>query len=245
MLTRKIEGIVISETNYSESSKILNVLTKDLGIISVISKGCRKLKSKLRSVSTKLTYGDFIVNYKENGISTLIEVDNLYDFKNIMSDINRISYASYILELASGVAKQNSSEEVFTILISSLKKINEGLDPLIISMVVELQYLKFLGIDISLDCCSNCGSTTNILTLSSDRGGYICKECYLNELIVSEKSIKVIRLLYYADIDKITKLNLASQTIKEINKFLEEYYDKYSGLYLKSKHFIELLNNTQ
>ena len=243
MQTKKIEGIVINETNYSESSKILNVFTKELGIISVMSKGCRKLKSKLRSVSTKLTYGNFIVSYKQNGISTLIEVDSIYDFKNIMFDINKISYASFVLELAGGVAKQNSDSEVFEILISCLKKINEGLNPIIITMISELKFLRFLGIDISLDCCSNCGSATDIITLSSDRGGYICKGCYENELIVTEKTLKVIRLLYHVDIDKITKLDLSHQTIKEINSFLEEYYDKYSGLYLKSKQFIQILNN--
>ena len=241
MQTKKIEGIVINETNYSESSKILSVLTKDFGIISIMSKGCRKIKSKLRSVSTKLTYGNFLINYKENGISTLIDVDTIFVFKNIMLDINKISYSSYILELATQVAKQNSDSDILDILIKSLNKIEEGLDPLIISLIAELKYLKYLGIDISLDCCSECGSTSDILTLSSDRGGYICKDCYNNEFIVTEKTIKVIRLLYHVDIDKLTKLNLSEKTIKEINTFLEEYYDKYSGLYLKSKKFLKIL----
>ena len=237
MQAKKIEGRVINETNYSESSKILSVLTKDFGIISIMSKGCRKIKSKLRSVSTKLTYGNFLINYKENGISTLIDVDTIFVFKNIMLDINKISYSSYILELA----KQNSDSDILDILIKSLNKIEEGLDPLIISLIAELKYLKYLGIDISLDCCSECGSTSDILTLSSDRGGYICKDCYNNEFIVTEKTIKVIRLLYHVDIDKLTKLNLSEKTIKEINTFLEEYYDKYSGLYLKSKKFLKIL----
>lgn len=35
----QVEGIVLSETNYSESSKILNVLTKELGLIGIMSKG--------------------------------------------------------------------------------------------------------------------------------------------------------------------------------------------------------------
>lgn len=241
MQTKKIEGIVINETNYSESSKILSVLTKDFGIISIMSKGCRKIKSKLRSVSTKLTYGNFLVNYKENGISTLIDVDTIFVFKNIMLDINKISYSSYILELATQVAKQNNDSDILDILIKSLNKIEEGLDPLIISLIAELKYLKYLGIDISLDCCSECGGTSDIITLSSDRGGYICKDCYNNEFIVTEKTIKVIRLLYHVDIDKLTKLNLSDKTIKEINTFLEEYYDKYSGLYLKSKKFLKIL----
>ena len=55
------EGIVLSETNYSESSKILNVLTKEYGLIGIMSKGCRNMKSKLRGVSRKLINGTFHV----------------------------------------------------------------------------------------------------------------------------------------------------------------------------------------
>ena len=50
----EVEGIIVSETNYSETSKILNIITKKYGLIGVISKGCRNLKSPLRSVSNKL-----------------------------------------------------------------------------------------------------------------------------------------------------------------------------------------------
>ena len=72
-MNRKIEefdGLIISEVNYSESSKILNVLTDKYGVIGVISKGCRNIKSKLRGVSRKLVYGRFNVYYKSDGLST-------------------------------------------------------------------------------------------------------------------------------------------------------------------------------
>jgi len=243
MQVKKIEGIVISANNYSESSKILNIYTKELGIIGVLSKGCRKIKSQLRSASNKLTYGDFIISYKENGLSTLIGVDIIHDLKNIVTDINKISYATYILELASQVAKQNEDSDIFELLITGLTKIDEGIDPEIIALILELKYLKYLGIDISIDGCSNCGCSNDIVTLSSDKGGYICKDCYNGETVVSDKTIKVIQLFYYVDIAKLDKVSLAHQTVKEITSFLEEYYDKYSGLYLKSKHFLKILNN--
>ena len=70
-----VEGIVLTDVNYSESSKILNVLTKEYGLIGIISKGCRNMKSKLRGVSRKLVYGKFHIYYKENSLSTLISVD--------------------------------------------------------------------------------------------------------------------------------------------------------------------------
>ena len=50
------KGIILKEVNYSDSSKILKVLTEEYGLISILSKGCRNLKSKLRGVSRKLLY---------------------------------------------------------------------------------------------------------------------------------------------------------------------------------------------
>ncbi len=241
MQTRKVEAIVVNETNYSESSKILGLYTKELGIISVISKGCKRLKSPLRVGSSKLAYGEYIISYKSEGLSTLVSVDILDSFKNILFDIKNVSYATYILELSTQVAKQNSDSEIFTLLISSLKKINEGLDPKIITLIHEVQCLKYLGIDIMVDACTNCGSTNDIVTLNSEKGGYICKECYENEKIVDEKTLKVIRLFYHVDISKISKLELSNITIKEISDFLEEYYDRYSGLYLKSKSLLNMI----
>ena len=131
MEIKKLEGIVVSEVNYSESSKILNVLTKEYGLIGVISKGCRKIKSPLRSVSTKLTYGNFHIHYKNDGLSNLISVDILDSFMKVRSDITKISYASFLLELTEQVYKQNNNSDIFNLFISSLKKINEGFDPVI------------------------------------------------------------------------------------------------------------------
>ena len=51
----KVKGIVISENAYSETSKLLNIFTEEYGIISVIAKGAKSIKSHIRSVTTKLT----------------------------------------------------------------------------------------------------------------------------------------------------------------------------------------------
>ena len=131
-MIEEVEGIVVGETNYSETSKILNIITKDKGLISVMAKGCKNIKSPLRVVANKLTYGNFIVYYKKDKLSTLKEVSIINNFKNIKKDISSISYATYMLELSSGVIKQNNTKEIFKLLIESLTKIDEGFDPLVI-----------------------------------------------------------------------------------------------------------------
>ena len=194
MKIESIEGIVLSETNYSESSKILNVLTKEHGLIGIMSKGCRNMKSKLRAASRKLIYGTFHIYYKENGLSTLIGVDIINSFSNTMMDLEKISYASFILELSNQVVKQTEESEVFDLLKDSLIKIEEGLNPMAITNILELKYLDYLGVSPSIDACAHCGSNKQIITLSSDAGGYICRECYQNEPKKKKKTIKMIRM---------------------------------------------------
>lgn len=236
---KKLEGIVLSETNYSESSKIINVLTKELGIIGIMSKGCRKVKSSLRSVSCKLTYGYFNIHYKKDGISTLIGVDVIDYFNEIRKDIVKISYASFLLELTNQTYKHSESMELFDLFISALKKINEGISPEIITNIIELKYLDYLGVGLEVDGCSICGNDTDIVTISAKHGGFLCKDCCDSEILFNSKVIKLIRMFYHVDISKISKLELHYDTYKEINTFIDEYYSEYTGLFLKSKQFLK------
>ena len=85
--------MVLSEVDYKESSKIINVLTEEIGIVGMVARGTKKVRSNLSSVTSKLTYGYFHIEYKENGLSTLIEVDVINNFRNIKRVIG-ISNAS-------------------------------------------------------------------------------------------------------------------------------------------------------
>ena len=242
MKIESIEGIILSETNYSESSKILNVLTKEYGVIGVISKGCRNMKSKLRGVSRKLLYGTIHIYYKPNGLSTLIGVDVINSYSNIIMDLEKISYASFILDLINQVLKQTEDSNIFDLLKDTLNKLEEGLNPLALTNILELKLLDYLGVSPSIDNCAHCGSNKDIVTLSSDSGGYVCRNCYNNEPLVSDKTIKMIRMYYYVDIKNITKLDVSNEISNEINRFLDDYYDRFTGLYIKSKDFLKKIN---
>ncbi len=239
MKIEKVKGIIIKDINYKESSKVLHILTKEYGMIGVISKGCRSIKSKLRSVSLKLTYGYFYISYKKDGLSVLIDVDIIDELKNIKTDFSRIGYLAYLVDLTNQVVKETNNYDLFDIMESAIIKINDLFDPMIITNIVELKFLEYLGVKPILDCCSICGSKNEIMTISSDSGGYVCKDCYTNEYVTDIKTIKLLRMFYYVDISKIKELNILDKNKYEINKFLEGYYERYTGLYLKSKDFLK------
>lgn len=67
-MLKATEGIIISEVNYGEKSKIINVLTKD-GILGVMCKGAKSLKSPLRTSTMKFNLSSFCFIIMKMGLA--------------------------------------------------------------------------------------------------------------------------------------------------------------------------------
>lgn len=238
-MIKEVEGIIVREIPYGETSKIIHVYTIE-GIISIMCKGAKSLKSPFRATTLKFTYGKFNIYYKENKLSNLSSVDIINPLSKIKNDIVLLSYLNYMTELTTQVLKQ-TTDNLYEDFINAILKIELGLDPLVIANILEIKYLDNLGVGLNLDSCVSCGSKVNIITIDGDRGGYICSNCYQNEMIVDKKTIELLRMYYYVDIKSISKLKISDKVKNEINHFLNVYYDRYTGLYLKSKDFFKKL----
>ena len=231
----KTKGIVLKETPYSETSKVLNVLTSDYGLIGILSKGCKNMKSKLRGISNKMVYAEFTIKYKETGLSTLTEGNYINSFKNIFNDIKKANYSFYLMDLVYQIVSENNNKNLFPLLEQGLIKINDGLSPELISNIIELKLLKYLGVNLNLSNCVLCNSP-DIFNLDIDNGGVICKNCYHEGYIFNNKTIKLLSLMEQLDLSKITNLEITDESIfMEVNDFLHEYYSTYTGLYLHDK----------
>lgn len=240
-MIKEVIGVVVSEIPYGETSKIINIFTKEYGIIGVICKGAKSMKSRLRAVTTKFTFGTFNMYYKPGKLSNLISVDIIDNLTNIKSDIELMGYLTYITELITQVYKQNNDETLFDLYIKTITKINEGLNPLIMTNILELKLLDYLGVNLELNRCVKCGSTNNITTIDMNEGGYVCAKCYHGNNVVNDKIIKMIRMYYYVEISSISKIDITYDIAMKINILLNDYYEHYTGLYLNSKKFLESL----
>lgn len=241
-MIKKYRGVVVSETPWKENSKIINILTED-GIIGVVSNGCKNLKSPLRNISIKLTYAEFIVYTNGIKMGTLREGYVIDQFNNIKSDLKLISYYTYITELVSQVMRENPNSTVFNMYISTILKLEKGLDPMILMNILEIKLLDYLGVGIQLNGCCKCGTIKNIITVDPDAGGYICSGCYTNELIYDATVRKMLRMYYLVDIDSLSEFKIKDYVRDSINQFLSIYYERYTGLYIHSKKFLN--NNIQ
>ena len=153
----EVDGFVLSEIPYGESSKIINVLTREYGVIGIMCNGAKSLKNRYRVPTMKLSYSHFNIMYKENKLSTLVSADVINPFKLVKSDILLVSFLAYLTELTSQVVKQsNDIENIYDDFIKTILKLEDGLDPIVLTNILEIKYLEYLGVLFNLDECVIC-----------------------------------------------------------------------------------------
>ena len=187
----EVEGIVLKETLYGEKSKIIQVLTKDYGLIGMIAKGASSYKSNLRSLTLPFLYAKFIINYKKDKLSILKGGKAIKLYGSGANDIKIYAYVSYLSELSYKVLQENNDKEIFYILKNSLDKIIEGYNEKVIKNIVEFKLLDYVGISPNLDICHKCMKKVKPYALDGKIGGFVCRECYTNEKIITTDFPKI------------------------------------------------------
>ena len=233
-MIKKIKGIVVKEIAYKDTSKIIEVLTTD-GIYSIVARGAKKVNSSLFLGTSFLSYSEFCI-YERDNISTLKSVSIINSFKNTLKDVVKLGASSYLVNLCIQVYKQNNKTEIYELLLNGITKIDSGINTLGIVNIIEIKLLKYLGLKLNLDECVVCGSK-EITSLSLDYSGYLCKNC--SKVSTDKKALKLIKLYDKVEINKLDGFNVSNEYLLILDRFIDEYYSKYTGLYLDSKKFFK------
>ncbi len=115
-----VEGIVLKRRNVGEADRILTVLTRNLGKITVKAVGVRKISSKRSSHIEPLNHATLSL-YKGKGMHTLTEVVAKESFPEIKSDLQKIGFAYHLCELVDGLCPEGQENaHVFDLLHSVL-----------------------------------------------------------------------------------------------------------------------------
>ena len=123
---------------------------------------------------------------------------------------------------------------------------DEGVDLDILMFIYEMKMLQVLGITAKLDGCSICGSAEGHFSFSVKEGGFLCHRCIHNDpyhLKISQTTVKLLRLFYYFDVNRLGKVDVKQDTKNELKQVINAYYDEYSGLLLKSKKFLNQIDH--
>ena len=147
MRTYKIEGIVLKRRNLGEADRILTVLSKESGKISVKAPGVRRIPSRRSSHVELLNHSQFTLYASSKTFMPIVtEAQTLEDFSEIKSDLHKIGYAYYICELINGLCADNQeNRSIFYHLKSTLSELAKALDERSLVKKFEKNLLTQLG----------------------------------------------------------------------------------------------------
>lgn len=157
-MRHKIKGIVLREIPKGETSKLLTVLTSNLGVITVNAKGVRKLSSPYLKCAQQFAFSDMLL-YEKNGFFTLTEAALVADFYSLREDIKDYSLACYLCEAASDFCVPGEeSANILRLLLNSLYALeNKVAERKLVKACFELRLCAECGFLPETDCCAECG----------------------------------------------------------------------------------------
>ena len=241
MLTDKgqksVKGVVLSEEDYGDSDKIITVLCREEGKISVYCRGAKSLKSRKFSSVQLFAYSDITVTSRA-GKYYFSEAELIESFFGIREGLEAISLAMYVAEAALAVTVENENQDdILSLVLNTLYVIaNTDKNLSLVKAVFELRLSVCLGLYPSLDACAVCEGESDFFYLDTVGGVLICSQCLMDGkgandgtlsgavlVPVSTPTLSVMRFIVSAPAKKIFSFTYDGD-IGELSRATEEFF---------------------
>ena len=246
MPIQKSEAILLRRQDLRETSLILTFFTKDFGKIKGILRGVRGARGQYGGGCFEVLSHDEIVFYdrKKGDIFTTTQCDLIEFFNPIRRSLEKLAYAAYMAELLDSVtALGDKNEQVFDLLLNSLKLLSGDTSSRRAARIFEIKLLSLLGIMPTLESCASCGKSVDpTAKFSVTQGGLICKDCFKsdgNARSIMQGTVKFIEHIRALPFEKVARVKVADAVGRELESTLRRFLDYHVERRFKTLEFIK------
>ena len=216
----KVSGVIIAENNMGDYDKMVTLLTPNLGKISCSARGARRSKSLLLSGTQFLCFGDYQL-FKGSDTYKINSCETIEMFYNLRTDLDKLTYASYITKIINDVTTENqNSFHILKLYLNTLYAISETDKDLdFIISVFRMRLMKIIGFAPNISECVSCRKKEDLTAFSFKDNGFKCNECKKQEpgsFNISEATKNAIIYSTMADGKKIFSFNLSEKARKRV-----------------------------
>lgn len=183
MPTAKAEGLTLRGTDFSETSRIATIWTREFGKVRVLAKGARRPKSPFESALDLLTHCSIVLIRKTGGgLDLLTEARVLERFAGLRRDLPAYYAGCHVAELLGDLTQDDDAHPaLFDEALAALRDLGTpGTDTNARLLRFEAVLLKELGYEPQLDACAGCRNPLPdeaTLVFSAAAGGLVCGAC--------------------------------------------------------------------
>jgi DNA repair protein RecO (recombination protein O) len=235
--SEKATAIVLRTFEFSETSAVVMLFTREFGKVRALAKGARRPKGPFESALDLLGLVRIVFLRKSSdALDLLTEAKLERRFRPAPGQLANLYAAYYVAELLSELTDDyDPHPELFDAAVETLAALHapEGVDRVVLRF--ELSALRELGHAPSLESCTECGAEvapTGSVYFSQLTGGVLCGNCRVGKkqvVTISAGVLKALRQFADEQSDVWRRLDLDGRTRGELRAVLNHYWSHLLG----------------
>jgi DNA repair protein RecO (recombination protein O) len=239
--------MVIAQSPMGEYDRRVVLLTLEKGKISAFARGARKPNSHLVGASQPMCFGTFSL-YPGRNSYTLQSAQITDYFTELKSDLVKIAYGSYFLEIASHLTRENNDErEILKLLYRSLQVLERETVPRkLLRCIYEIRILTCFGEGMQVFSCTGCGKEEDLAYFSVKQGGCLCGNCRRHGIDVfrlSDSTLYTLQYIIVTPIEKLYRFLVSEEVLMQLEKISRTYLAQNIREEIKSLEMLEAVEN--
>jgi DNA repair protein RecO (recombination protein O) len=235
------EGVVLKRYALGDTSRIVVVYSRDLGLLKLVAKGARKTPNRFGFALEPLSRSRLVLYHKpDHDLHLVSQAEVITAIGSRIHDLTRLTHAQAAIELVDRLVwGEEPHREWYTLLVETLEA--TAVAPLAslsaVTLAFELQTASLLGYRPRLDACAECGQPPSSRRLFSPaRGGLLCDRCAAGEagvMILSADALAGLTLLLtrpVLDAGRYLEVRRAGEILKAVEAFLRHHFQRFQGL---------------
>jgi DNA repair protein RecO (recombination protein O) len=197
-------GVVLQTHPFSDTSKILRLMTRDHGPLSAMARGALRPKSRFSGVLEPFAEGTATIYVKPNrDLHSLSDFGLLRERQAIGRDLRRFAGASVLCELVLRLAPAERDTSLYEVLRLGLDALleadHERVEGTAVAAIWRL--VDTLGFAPEVSACSRCGRdlTGEPSTFDVREGALVCPRCLPGHPALSAAEVENLRSLVGGD----------------------------------------------
>lgn len=253
MASEKSSAIVLRLVEFSETSLIVTLFTRDFGKVTALAKGARRPKGPFEAALDLLSLTRIVFLRKSSDVLDLLTEAKLdRRFRAAGRDLNRLYAGYYVAELLAELTDTHDPHpELFDAANEALLALDGKVSPSTTILWLELLALGQVGHAPSLEQCAACGREVEVGSAESNErvpfgllaGGLLCPDCrsgHRQVVSVSVAAIYTLRVFSAATSagQDWQDLNIPAGERGELRGLLNNYLNHLTGHRLRLQPFL-------
>ncbi|MCX8036363.1 MAG: DNA repair protein RecO [Candidatus Sumerlaeia bacterium] len=220
----KTDALVLKVGDYSESTRLVTLLTPDHGRLRALAKGVRRIRSRDRGALEPFSRVHVTLYLKDpSGLGTLRESAILSTPSALRSDYHRWLLASLVFEvLDRATLPATDLHTLFDLVCAYLDELNATPRPVEATLAVLAALLEWHGFRPDFTCCGVCGGGEPFAGFRVDKCSVVCGRCAGGSHFLSlpPGTLKAFEHLASAGIRGLESLRLSGLQLDQICSLL-------------------------